>query len=201
MRRRLEVQRISLSIRRHAFAMPYVSRDGLLVFVPADASSVPDHVVVKSTSAGSKRSIAMLKELGKGPSLHDVMTTGGRGGSSSLDRALATPNNRDADAHAAPLRGAGGGEVAVSHSEVGILVHVPDADDDDGGGVGAGAGPATAMPSQEGHEGAPPSERDAPLATTRVSFAGGMHLHINTQTEQVSMASWLARGYEDRLCK
>ena len=34
-----------------------------------------------------------------------------------------------------------------------------------------------------------------------MSFAGGMHLHINTQAEQVSMAVWLSRGYEDRLCK
>ena len=34
-----------------------------------------------------------------------------------------------------------------------------------------------------------------------MSFAGGVHLHINTQRQQVSMASWQARGYEDRLCK
>ena len=85
--------------------------------------------------------------------------------------------------------------------KVGIVVHVPDAGDDTGGGVGAGAMPATTMPSQEGYEGAPPPEGDAPLATSRVSFAGGMHIHINTQTGQVIMASWLARGYEDKLCR
>ena len=34
-----------------------------------------------------------------------------------------------------------------------------------------------------------------------MSFAGGLHFHINTQAEQVSRASWFARGYEDRLCR
>ena len=80
-------------------------------------------------------------------------------------------------------------------------MHVPDADEEADGGVGAGAMPATTVPSHEGNEGAPPPEGDALSASSRVSFAGGMHLHINTQTEQVSRASWLARGYEDRLCK
>ena len=97
-------------------------------------------------------------------------------------------NSRHADAHAAYLRGAGGGR-ADSHREVGIVVHVPDVDNEADGGAGAGAMPATTMPSHEGHEGAPPSEGDAPSASTRMYFAGGMHLHINTQTEQVSRAS------------
>ena len=84
----LEVCRAFLWIRRQAFAMPYVLRDGLLVFVPADASSVPDRVAVAraSPSAGSKRSIAMLKELGKGQSLHESRTGGGGGGSNLLAR-------------------------------------------------------------------------------------------------------------------
>ena len=72
---------------------------------------------------------------------------------------------------------------------------------DEGGETGAGGGSVIVMPSPESHEGAPPVEGDAPSDTARVSFAGGMHLHINTQSEQVSMAVWLSRGYEDRLCK
>ena len=35
--------------------MPYVSRDGMLVFVPADALSISDRVVVPGTSAGRQR--------------------------------------------------------------------------------------------------------------------------------------------------
>ena len=88
-RRCLEVQRISLDTQASVQHASYVSRDGLLVFVPADASSVPDRVVVAGASAGSKRSIAMLEELGKGHSLHQVKTEGGRGGSSLLDNAMA----------------------------------------------------------------------------------------------------------------
>ena len=179
--------------------MPYVSRDGALVFVPADASLAPDRVAVNFTSAGSKRSIAMLKQLGKGSSLHEAIETGGRGGSSSLDHDLAAPNRSDANVHAAPLRRAGGGQVVVAH-KVGSIAPMHGADSDEGGETGA-EGSVLVMPSPESREGAPPVEGDAPSNAARVSFAGGMHLHINTQSEQVSMAVWLARGYEDRLCK
>ena len=91
--------------------MPYVSRDGRLVFVPADASLVSDRVDVARASVGSKRSIAMLGELGKGPSLQEPMPRGG-GGSSLLDRAAVALDDRDADVHAALPRAAGGGEIA-----------------------------------------------------------------------------------------
>ena len=85
-----------------------------------------------------------------------------------------------------------------------MLVHVPDAADDAGGGVGLGFGPATATPSQEGQEGAPPSEVDAPEATTRACLLLGECTSTSTLRDSrpaCCMASWQARGYEDRLCK
>ena len=81
------------------------------------------------------------------------------------------------------------------------MVHEHGADEEGDGEVGAGAMPVTSVPGHEGEGVVPPSEEGTPSASTRVSFAGGLHLHINTQAEQVSRASWFARGYEDRLCK
>ena len=185
-------------IRGRAFAMPYVSRDGLLVFVPADAPSVPDRVAVARASSGTKRSIAMLTELGKGPPVHEVMRTGGRGGSSLLDRDLAAPIHREVSGHAAISRSARGGEVVVA-PKVGNLAHVHGADDEDGGEVGAGGSPAA--PSLESQGGGAPADAGAPSESARVSFNdnGGMHFRVNAQAEQVSMAVWLSRGYEERL--
>ena len=178
--------------------MPYVSRDGLLVFVPADAPSVPDRVAVARASSGTKRSIAMLKELGKGPPVHEVMRTGGRGGSSLLDRDLAAPIHREVSGHSAISRSAWGGEVVVA-PKVGNLAHVHGADDEDGGEVGAGGSPAA--PSLESQGGGPSADAGAPSESARVSFNGGMHFHVNSQAEQASMAVWLSRGYEERLCR
>ena len=67
------------------------------------------------------------------------------GGSSLLDRAAAALNDSDADAHVAPLRGAGGGAISSQHN-VGTLVHVHGAGEDDDGEVGTGAMPVTSMP-------------------------------------------------------
>ena len=94
-----------------------------------------------------------------------------------------------------------GGVEVCANNVVGMGTHVLGADDDDDGAIVSGIAPITATQSHDGQEEAPPPEADAPEASTRVSFAGGVHLHINTQREQASMASWLTRGYEGRLCK
>ena len=137
----------------------------------------------------------MLRELGKGPPVHEVIRTGGRGGSSLLDRDLAAPIHREVNEHAASSRSARGGEVVVAHKVVN-LAHVHGADDEDGGEVGAGGGTAAAMSSPESQGGEPLADAGAPSESARVSFTGGMHFHVNAQAEQVSMAVWLSRGYE-----
>jgi hypothetical protein len=53
---------------------------------------------------------------------------------------------------------------------------------------------------QKGQVVALPPEAVAPEASASVSFAGGVHLHINAQNEQASMTSWLPRGDEGWLC-
>ena len=70
-----------------------------------------------------------------------------------------------------------------------MVVHVPDAGADVPGGAVLGVSPVTTPSSYEGQEVAPPHEADAPEASASASFAGGVHLHINTQSGQASMAS------------
>ena len=55
--RRCLVVRAFLLRRRREFAMPYVSRDGQLVFVPADASSISGRDDVARVSAGWEQEI------------------------------------------------------------------------------------------------------------------------------------------------
>jgi hypothetical protein len=57
----------------------------------------------------------MLKELGRGSSLQEVIRTGGRGGSSLLDRDLAAPIHREVDGRSVISRNARGKEFVVAH--------------------------------------------------------------------------------------
>jgi hypothetical protein len=134
----------------------------MLVFVPADASSISDRGVILETPASRKRSIELLSERGRGPHPHDGSERVDRGGPSAIESVAVVPMVSDAAVHAASTHSAGGAMVDASHSGGGIVVRAPDADDDEPGGVVIGASQVMAPTSHEGQEVALPPGADAP---------------------------------------
>ena len=157
----------------------------MLVFVPANASSSLDRDVGSRTSSGSKRSIELLRELGSDAPLLQERAEG-----VEADRARASTSAGTISPSATVRAGHSqpevqGGVDICANNVVSMGTQVLEADDDDDGAIVSGTVPSTTPQSHDSQEEAPPPEADAPEASTRVSFAGGVHLHINTQREQV----------------
>ena len=179
-------------------AMPYVSRDGRLVFVPADASSISDRSVILETLASRKRSIELLSGRGRSPHPHDGSQWDDRDGPSAFESAAIVSTVPEFAGHGAPAHSAAC--AIVDASGVSTVACAPNAAGDGPEGAAMGVGSVAEPAGQRGQRVMPPPEAVAPEASQGVSFAGGVHLHINAQHEQASMASWLSRGYEGRLC-
>ena len=170
----------------------------MLVFVPADASSISDRSVILETLASRKRSIELLSEMGRSPHPHDGSEWDDRDRLSAIESAAIVSTvpefaGHDALAHSAAC-------AIVDASGVSTVACAPNAVGDEPEGAATGVGSVAEPAGQMGQRVMPPSEAVAPEASPSVSFAGGVHLHINAQHEQASMASWLSRGYEGRLC-
>jgi hypothetical protein len=164
--------------------MPYVSRDGMLVFVPADASSISDRSVVLDTLASRKRSIELLSERGRGTSSHDGSKRDDRGGPSAIESVAAVSTAPELAGHGALAQSAVGAIVDATHSGGGTVACAPNADVDEPEGAVTGVSSDAEPTGQKGQVVALPPEAVAPEASASVSFAGGVHLHINAQNPE-----------------